>query len=156
MRTTLDFSPLFKSSIGFDRVFDLLDSMGSVEPFDNWPPYDIMKTGEDGYRISMSVAGFSPDELEVTHEGDMLVVKGAKKADGEVEYLHKGIANRSFIRRFELADFVYVANAALADGLLVIDLKRELPEEMKPKRIEIHTGEALPGSGMKQIEAKAA
>ncbi|KRE89065.1 molecular chaperone Hsp20 [Frateuria sp. Soil773] len=138
MRTTLDFSPLFRTGIGFDRVFDVLDSAARVQPFDNWPPYDIVKQGEDTYRIVMAVAGFDRDELTLTDRPNLLVVAGARKGDSqEGTYLHKGIAEREFERRFELADHVKVAHASLANGLLTIDLQREIPESLKPRRIEI-------------------
>ncbi|MBX6323137.1 MAG: Hsp20 family protein [Rhodospirillaceae bacterium] len=146
MRTSLDFSPLFRSSIGFDRVFTLLESVSRTQGGDNWPPYNILKTGPDSYRITMAVAGFTPEELSVTHEPNMLVVSGAK-AESEPEdvaYLHRGIAERAFQRRFELADHVEVTSARLENGLLTIELVRELPEEMKPRRIEIRAGEVLP------------
>jgi len=139
MRTTLDFSPLFRTGVGFDRVFDALDSATRVQPFDNWPPYDIIKQGEDSYRIIMAVAGFDRDELTMTDRPNLLVVSGAKKGASQVEgtYLHKGIAEREFERRFELADHVKVARASLANGLLTIELQREVPEAMKPRRVEI-------------------
>jgi molecular chaperone IbpA len=138
MRTTLDFSPLFRSGIGFDRVFDVLDTASRVQPVDNWPPYDIIKNGEDAYRIVMAVAGFEKDELMLTDRPNLLVVSGAKKGSAqEGTYLHKSIAEREFERRFELADHVKVAHASLANGLLTIDLQREVPEAFKPRRVEI-------------------
>lgn len=153
MRTTLDFSPLFRSAIGFDRVFDMLENASQVTPIDNWPPYDIVRTGEDDYRITMAVAGFSQDELEITHEPNVLVVGGQKSGEEQDgQYLHRGIAGRAFQRKFELADHVYVEGAKLENGLLTIALKRELPEEMKPRRIAIGA-ENLPKAGVQQIEA---
>lgn len=152
MRTNLDFSPLFRSSIGFDRMLNALEAASRVETIDNWPPYDIVKSGEDAYRISMAVAGFAQEELTITQEQNMLVVSG-QKADGEdIQYLHRGIAGRPFQRRFELADHVKVVGAELVHGLLTIDLKREVPEERKPRRIEIATSLALPKAETKQIE----
>jgi len=151
MRTNLDLSPLFRSSIGFDRIFDLLESASRVETLDNWPPYDITKAGEDAYRITMAVAGFTPDELTITHEPNLLVVSGSKSDEGTGQYLHRGIAGRAFRRKFELADHVKVTGASLENGLLTIDLLRELPEEMKPRRIEITTAQALPKSETRQI-----
>src|SRR5581483_8551053 len=130
---------LFRSSIGFDRVFNLLETVSRAQAGDNWPPYNILKTGEDSYRITMAVAGLAAAELSVTHEPNLLVVSGSR-AEGEaegVEYLHRGIAERAFQRRFELADHVEVTSARLENGLLTIDLVRELPDEMKPRRIEI-------------------
>jgi molecular chaperone IbpA len=150
MRTNLNFSPLFRSTIGFDRVFDLLENASRMQSFDSWPPYDIVRTTEDSYRITMAVAGFSEDELSITHEPNLLVVSGNKPDEDGGDYLHRGIPGRSFERRFELADHVKVTNADLANGLLTISLVRELPEEMKPRRIQIRTGEGADGA--KQIE----
>ncbi len=150
MRTTLDFSPLFRSSIGFDRLLNALETAGRVEPIDNWPPYDIAKTSADDYRITMAVAGFSQDELAITQEQNMLMVSGQKSGEENGEYLHRGIAGRSFQRRFELADHVRVEGASLVNGLLTIDLKREIPEEMKPRQIEIEVGKTMP-----KLEARA-
>lgn len=137
MMTSIDFSPLFRSSIGFDRVFDMLESANRLHPVDNWPPYDIVRTGEDAYRVTLAVAGFGQNEIEVTHEPNLLVIKGAKSGDEPAEYLHRGIAGRAFERRFELADYVKVTAASLNNGLLTIDLVRELPEAMKPRRIDV-------------------
>ncbi len=137
-----DFAPFYRSSIGFDRVFDLLENAHRGQPADNWPPYDIAKTGDDSYRIAMAVAGFSQDELTISTQPNLLVVAGDKTAEASGEYLHRGIANRSFARRFELADHVKVAGANLVNGLLTIDLQREIPEEMKPRRIEIRSADA--------------
>jgi len=150
MRTSLDFSPLFRSSIGFDRIFDLLESASQSEASDNWPPYDIAKTGDDVYRITMAVAGFSESELTISHEPNLLVVSGAKPGEDRAQYLHRGIAGRAFKRRFELADHVKVTGAKLENGLLTIDLVRELPEEMKPRRIEIRSAETRQIEGQKQ------
>ena len=155
MRTAFDFSPLYRSSIGFDRVFDLLENASrATTTIDNWPPYDIARTGEDDYRITMAVAGFSQDELSMTQEQNMLVVSGQKSGDDTGEYLHRGIAGRTFQRRFQLADHVKVTGAGLENGLLTIDLKREIPEEMKPRHITIAADMALPGADTKQIEAE--
>ena len=150
MRTTFDFSPLLRSSVGFDRLVNALEAASRVESIDNWPPYDIAKTGEDDYRIAMAVAGFSEDELSVMQEQNMLLVAGKKSADENAQYLHRGIAGRSFQRRFQLADHVRVEGATLVNGLLTIDLRREIPEEMKPRRIAI----SAQGSTM-QIEASS-
>lgn len=154
MRTAFDFSPLFRSSIGFDRIFNLLESASGVEAIDNWPPYDITKAGDDSYRITMAVAGFSQDELTVTHEPNLLTVAGQKSGEDNTQYLHHGIAGRAFQRRFGLADHVKVANASLENGLLTIDLKRELPEEMKPRRIAIAGASALPKVEAPQAKAE--
>src|SRR5690349_5527150 len=140
MRTTLDFSPLFRTGIGFDRVFAALDSAARVQPADNWPPYDIVKQGEDSYRIVMAVAGFDRDELTLTDRPNLLVVSGAKKnGRQDCVHLHKGIAERESERRFELADHVKAAHASLQNGLLTIELQREVPEALKPRKIEIRS-----------------
>jgi len=156
MRTSFDFSPLFRSSIGFDRVFDLLENVARMPAGESWPPYDIVKTGENAYRISMAVAGFRPDEIGITQEPNLLIVRGTRSAgDGSSSghYLHRGIAGRDFECRFELADHVEVRDARLDNGMLSIDLAQELPEEMKPRRIEIQSaGTALPKSGTRRIE----
>ncbi|BCM18612.1 Hsp20 family protein [Mesorhizobium sp. J8] len=154
MRTTFDFSPLFRSSIGFDRMLNALETASRLETVDNWPPYDIAKTSEDDYRISMAVAGFSQEELAITQEHNMLVVSGQKAGEDKGEYLHRGIAGRAFQRRFELADHVKVVGASLVNGLLTIDLKREIPEEMKPRRIEIAADKATLKGTTKKIEAE--
>lgn len=154
MRTTLDFSPLFRSSIGFDRIFDLLESAGRVEPIESWPPYDIVKTSDDDYRITMAVAGFSDEEISIEAHRNVLTVKGVRKEEGEgegSELLYRGIASRAFERRFQLADHVDVVGAILKNGLLHIDLKRNIPEELKPRKIEITAAPAK----AKQIEGQA-
>jgi molecular chaperone IbpA len=154
MRTAFDFSPLFRSSIGFDRIFNLLESRGWVDAIDNWPPYDIAKASEDEYRITMAVAGFSQDELTITHEPNLLVVTGQKSGEDNEQYLHRGIAGRAFERRFGLADHVKVSGANLENGLLTIDLKREIPEAMKPRRITFSGGTAQPKVMARQSEAE--
>ena len=146
MRTAYDFSPLSRSSIGFDRIFDLLENAARVPTPDNWPPYNIEKTGEDRYRITMAVAGFTPEELDLVVQPNLLVVSGQKQGKENTEYLYRGIATRSFERRFELADHVQVKGASLDNGLLTVELVREIPEEMKPRRIEVQAQKAL-GSG---------
>ncbi|MER8387936.1 Hsp20 family protein [Mesorhizobium sp. M1428] len=152
MRTNLDFTPLFRSSIGFDRIFNMLEDASRVTAIDDWPPYDIAKTGEDDYRITMAVAGFSQDQLTITHQPNLLVVSGSQSGDDNGQYLYRGIAGRAFERRFKLADHVKVVGASLDNGLLNIDLKRELPEEMKQRRIAIvgSTAKAAP----RQIDAE--
>lgn len=154
MRTNFDFAPLYRSSVGFDRVFDLLENAARGQTPDNWPPYDIAKTGEDAYRISMAVAGFSQDELNISTQPNLLVVEGEKSGEPNGEYLHRGIANRSFTRRFELADHVKAAGASLVNGLLTIDLQREIPEEMKPRRIEIKAATSQAKAGPRQIDGE--
>jgi molecular chaperone IbpA len=137
-----DFSPLYRSAIGFDRLPSLLDAaMRTNGTAEGYPPYNIEKTGEDAYRITIAVAGFGPDDLDVEARDNVLVVKGKAGADAEgVKYLHRGIAGRAFERRFQLAEHVRVDAADLVNGLLTVDLVRELPEAMKPRRIEIKTG----------------
>ncbi|TDW33362.1 molecular chaperone IbpA [Rhizobium azibense] len=142
MRNEFDFAPLYRSSIGFDRVFNLLNNAQRFQAVDTWPPYDIVKAGEDEYRITMAVAGFAEEDLSVTHERNVLVIAGAKPDKEDMQYLHHGIAGRSFERRFELADHVKVLGASLKNGLLSVELKREIPEEMKPRRIAIGMNEA--------------
>lgn len=153
MRTNLDFAPFFRSTVGFDRLFDLLENTSRLTTASSWPTYDIVRTGEDGYRIAIALPGFAMSELEITQQPNMLVVSG-KKTELEGEVLHRGIPSGSFTHTFELADYVDVVDAHLHDGLLTIDLRRELPEAMKPRRIEIGSGQL--GQPSKQIEAKAA
>ncbi len=136
--TRFDFSPYRRSMVGFDRVFDMLESQGRTTASDNYPPFNIEKRGNDAFRITLAVAGFKPAELDITAQQNLLVVQGKKGAEADAgQMLHTGIAQRGFERRFELADYVRVANASLEDGLLTIDLVREVPEAMKPKKIEI-------------------
>lgn len=137
MRTLFDISPLHRSSVGFDRVFDLLESAARAQAPDNYPPFDSVKLDEDHYRITMAVAGFGHADLSITLEGNLLLISGDHRGEASGEFLHRGIAIRSFQRRFELAEHMKVVGARLADGLLAIDLQREVPEEMKPQRITI-------------------
>ena len=152
MRTELDFAPLYRSSIGFDRVFNLLSNTQRLNAIDTWPAYDIVKTGEDDYRITMAVAGFGDGDLDITQERNVLVIKGGKAEELHGEYLHRGIAGRSFERKFELADHVRVEGADLRHGLQTISLKREVPEAMKPRKIEI--GVASPNSEPLRLETE--
>jgi len=134
----IDFSPYRRSMVGFDRVFDMLENQGRLQAADKYPPFNIERRGQDAYRITLAVAGFKPADIDITAQANLLVVKGRKPDEGaEGDYLHVGIAQRGFERRFELADYVRVNGADLADGLLVIDLVREVPEAMKPKKIAI-------------------
>ncbi|NNC59569.1 MAG: Hsp20 family protein [Erythrobacter sp.] len=134
----LDFTPYRRSTVGFDRLFDMLESQVRQGGNDNYPPFNIEKRGEDEYRITLAIAGFRPEDLDITAQQNLLTVTGKKRDESvEGEMLHVGIANRGFERRFELADYVRVANADLSDGLLVIDLVREVPDAMKPKKILI-------------------
>lgn len=138
MRTAYDFSPLYRSVIGVDRMADLIETAMRSGGDSNYPPYDIEKTGEDAYRITLAAAGFSPEELELTAQPNLLIVAGRKaKDDDGRHFLHRGIAGRNFERRFELADYVVVKGANYAHGVLSIDLAREVPEALKPRRIEI-------------------
>ena len=139
MRTAIDFKPLYKSSIGFDRLIDLLEDAARGQTADNWPPYDIIKVDEASYRIAIAVAGFSEKELNISVEPNLLVIAGDRAAEPTGEILHRGIASRAFTRRFELADHIKVTSASLANGLLTIDLRREIPEEMRSRRVEIRT-----------------
>jgi molecular chaperone IbpA len=146
-----DFSPLYRSTVGFDRLFNLLDASSRVEQLNNWPPYNIERLGEDQCRITMAVAGFSPEELTVTAQANALIVTGQKKGSEDgAQYLHRGIATRAFKQSFDLADHVMVTGANLDNGLLTIDLKREVPEALKPRRIEISA--ASQGDQPKTIE----
>jgi molecular chaperone IbpA len=142
MHTDFDFSPYYRATVGFDRVFDLLDSAASQTAAAGFPPYNIEKAGEDTYRIVMAVAGFTGAELSVTQkEGELLISGRARPVAEEKEYLYRGIAGRDFERRFQLADHVKVMGAQLGNGMLTIELKREIPEEKKPRAIRIDAGE---------------
>ena len=146
----IDFAPLYRSTVGFDRLFQLLDSVSGLEgDGGGYPPYNIERTGESQYRITMAVAGFGEGEINIEMKDTTLTVKGEKSPeDKERQFLHRGIAQRGFERRFQLADFVEVKGADLNNGLLHIDLVRNLPERMKPRQIAI--GNGVPS---KQIEA---
>ena len=151
---TFDPTPLWRSTVGFDRLFDLIDSSLSVAGDDNYPPYNIERTGEDIYRISLALAGFTSEEVTVTAEQNMLTVEGHKGEKSEHQYLYQGISSRPFRRQFSLADYVQVQGASFKDGLLQIDLVREVPEAMKPRRIAIKSGHAAAES--QQVEHKNA
>lgn len=136
MRTNFDFAPYRRSTVGFDRLFNLLEAGARDE--DGYPPFDIVKDGDDSYRITLSVAGFRPEDIEVLAQQNLLTVTGERaEDDGTGEYLHRGIAARPFERRFQLADFIEAGTASFENGLLSIALKRVVPEAMKPRRIEI-------------------
>lgn len=144
MRSAFDFAPFRRSTVGFDRLFDMLEnnSFGQGQQ-ENYPPFDLIKAGENQYRIELAVAGFKPDEIDITAQQNVLVVSGRKKEETEEkgsDYIYRGIANRSFERRFALADHIQVRGADLKDGLLAIELVREIPEAMKPKKINIGGG----------------
>ena len=137
---TIDFSPLYRSVVGFDRLAALLDAAAAGES-GGYPPYNIETVGEDAYRIEMAVAGFKPHELNIEVKENVLTVQGHKAAnDDSRRFLHRGLAERNFERRFQLADYVVVTDANLQDGLLSISLKREVPEAKKPRRIEVQVG----------------
>ncbi|WP_260922412.1 Hsp20 family protein [Novosphingobium sp. 9] len=134
----VDFSPYRRTMVGFDRLFDMIENQNRVNGGDKYPPFNIERRSQDDYRITLAVAGFKSADIDITAQANLLIVKGSKPEDhAEGEYLHVGIAQRGFERRFELADYVRVTGADMADGLLVIDLAREVPEAMKPKKIAI-------------------
>jgi molecular chaperone IbpA len=147
---TYDFSPLWRSTVGFDRMFDLINN---EVPYvqDTYPPYDIERTGEESYRISMALAGFTPDQLTVTAQQNRLTIAGKKNDNGKQNYIFQSIANRAFERQFSLADHVEVVGASFDNGLLHVDLMRRVPEAMKPCRIEINVGHDL---NAKTVEAR--
>jgi len=149
MRSAFDFAPFRRSSVGFDRLFDMLEnsSFGASQQ-ENYPPFDLVKEGDNQFRIELAVAGFKPDEIDITAQQNVLIVSGRKAEESEQkgsDYIYRGIANRSFERRFALADHIQVRGADLKDGLLAIELKREIPEAMKPRKIDIG------GSATKQV-----
>ena len=141
---TIDFTPLYRSVVGFDRLASLLDSAAAQDSAAGYPPYNIERTDENAYRIELAVAGFKADELTIEVKENLLTVQGRKIAsDDKRKFLHRGLAERDFDRRFQLADYVVVTDAAINDGLLSIALKRELPEALKPRQIAIKSGESL-------------
>ena len=138
----VDYSPLYRTAVGFDRLFQLLENAATQDAVSGYPPYNIERTDENAYRIDIAVAGFRPEELNVEVKENLLTVIGRKTANDEAKtYLHRGLAERNFERRFQLADYVLVTDANLADGLLSISLKRELPEALKPRTVQITTGQ---------------
>jgi len=151
----VDFSPLYRSTVGFDRLFTMLDSLSQPDQANTYPPYDIERTGENTYRITMAVAGFGEDELSIEMREHLLTIKGEKSAETETaedRFLYRGIAKRAFDRRFQLADHVQVSGASLKNGLLHVDLVREIPEAMKPRRIAIESHGTV---DTKQIETQS-
>ena len=152
-----DFTPFRRSTVGFDRLFDYLESAGRAEQ-DNYPPFDIEKLGDDSYRITLAVAGFKREDIDIVAHQNVLTITGrrSEQRGRDGSYLHMGIANRAFERRFELADFVQVTGADLADGLLTIELAREIPEAMKPRKIEIGAGSAPRQLGASDSEQRKA
>jgi len=153
MRTTFDFAPLWRSTIGFDHLAGLVDTALRQATDDNYPPYNIERSGEDNYRITLAVAGFGANDITVVAEQNALTIEGKKPETAAGEYLYQGIAARPFRRIFNLADYVQVKEASFRDGLLIIDLVREVPEAMKPRRIQIGNGGS---NSSTQIEQKAA
>src|ERR1700730_12570507 len=149
---TYDLNPLWRSTIGFDRLFDLLDET-QHRTEDNYPPYNIERLSEDRYQISLSLAGFSPDEIAVPAEQNVLTVEGRKSDKDQHEYLYQGISARPFKRQFNLADYVHVKSATFGNGLLKIELVREIPEAMKPRRIAI---DGAPTTNVQHSKAMAA
>ena len=147
MRSAFDFAPYRRSSVGFDRLFDMLENPSFGNAQENYPPFDLVKEGDNKYRIEIAVAGFTRDEIDITAQQNVLVVSGRKKDEDEQrgkDYVYRGIANRSFERRFALADHIQVKGADLKDGLLAIELVREIPESMKPKKINIGGSQGQP------------
>ncbi len=152
MRSAFDFAPYRRSTVGFDRLFDMLENSNPAQGQENYPPFDLIRLGENDYRIELAVAGFKPDEIDITAQQNVLLVTGRKKEEsGEKEnnYIYRGIATRSFERRFALADHIQVKGANMKDGLLAIELVREIPEAMKPRKISI-------GDQQEAIEAEKA
>jgi molecular chaperone IbpA len=144
----IDFDPFWRNSIGFDRLFSLMDDALRFEPEDRYPPYNIVRTGEESYRVSLAVAGFAPDQIGVTqHQNVLIVAARPAEKDDKAEYLYRGIAGRGFERRFNLADYVEVEGASFENGLLHIDLVRRVPEAMKPRRIEVGVKKPAAESG---------
>jgi molecular chaperone IbpA len=140
MRSAFDFAPFRRSTVGFDRLFDMLENNTFGQAQENYPPFDLIKLGDNEYRIELAVAGFKENEIDITAQQNVLIVSGRKKDEDEQkgnDYIYRGIANRSFERRFALADHIQVRGADLKDGLLAIELVREIPESMKPKKINI-------------------
>ena len=154
MRSAFDFSPYRRSTVGFDRLFDMLENSSFGGSQENYPPFDLIREGENEYRIQLAVAGFKPGEIDITAQQNVLVVSGRKNDEAEdqgTDFVYRGIANRSFERRFALADHIQVKDADLKDGLLSIALVREIPEAMKPRKINVGSG-----SERSQVESKPA
>ena len=159
MRSAFDFSPYRRSSVGFDRLFDMLENSSFGNAGENYPPFDLVKEADNQYRIEIAVAGFKPDEIDITAQQNVLIVSGSKAEESEekgTDFVYRGIANRSFERRFALADHIQVRGADLKDGLLAIELVREIPEAMKPRKIDIGGSEKLASSQTVDAEAEHA
>jgi len=147
MRSAFDFSPFRRSTVGFDRLFDMLENSNMGQTQENYPPFDLIKKGENDYSIQLAVAGFKPEEIDITAQQNVLVVTGRKSDETDEkdgDFIYRGIANRSFERRFALADHIQVKGADLKDGLLSIELVREIPEAMKPRKINIGGSQSQP------------
>ena len=161
MRSAFDFAPFRRSSVGFDRLFDMLENSNAASGGENYPPFDLIRTGDNQYRIELAVAGFKRDEIDITAQQNVLIVSGKKKEESDQrgsDYIYRGIATRSFERRFALADHIQVTGADMKDGLLAVELVREIPEAMKPKKIEIGGGseeQRSIGSSKQTVEATA-
>jgi molecular chaperone IbpA len=147
MRSAFDFAPFRRSTVGFDRLFDLLESSAAGQSEETYPPFDLVQLDDTSFRINLAVAGFKKDEIDITTQQNLLIVTGRRKEDVGRGFIHRGIATRSFERRFGLADHVTVRSADLSDGLLSIDLVREIPEAMRPRKIDIGAGD------MKSLES---
>ncbi|MFC7536862.1 Hsp20 family protein [Sphingomonas sp. GCM10030256] len=137
MRTAFDFAPFRRSSVGFDRLFDMLENSATGGNTENYPPFDLIQADENNYRIEIAVAGFKRNEIDITAHENSLIIRGEKSEENGNNYVHRGIATRSFERRFALADHIKVTGADMADGMLSIQLVREIPEAMKPRKIDI-------------------
>ena len=147
---TYDLEPLWRSTVGYDRLMDIIDDSVRWAGVDNYPPYNIERLSEDSYQISLAVAGFSPDEISIRAEQNVVTIEGNKPEKAEREFLYRGISTRHFKRQFNLADYVQVKNASFDNGLLKIELVREIPEAMKPRKVAIN------GGNVHQLEGKAA
>ena len=156
MMTNFDFTPFRRSTVGFDRLFEMLENGGVTGGAESYPPFNLEQDGDDQYRITLAVAGFRPDEIDITAQQNLLIVSGRKQEGEERRYVHRGIATRSFERRFALADHIQVTGADLHDGMLSLDLVREIPEAMKPRKIEIGgTATPQPEPEQRTLEARA-
>lgn len=142
---TVDFTPLYRNAIGFDRLFNMMEANTSKNSSGGYPPYNIEQQDENHYRITMAVAGFAEEQLDLTQKENMLIVKGERKTEEEKQYVYQGIAERDFERKFQLADYVKVVGASMENGLLHIDLEREIPEAMQPRKISINGSKLIEG-----------
>ncbi|MCW3797106.1 Hsp20 family protein [Sphingomonas sp. BN140010] len=153
MRTAFDFTPFRRSAVGFDRLFDMLETSAATGNGENYPPFDLIKVDDNKYRIEIAVAGFKQGEIEITAHQNSLIVRGQKAEENGANYIHRGIATRSFERRFALADHIQVTGADLHDGMLSLELVREIPEAMKPRKIEIGSAASPASAEPRTIEA---